>query len=261
MILVLLLLQEGALDVVDGETLYEGGWLFSASYGVERAAGRTDHTIEASAHYGLRHDVQLGLLVPYVFRSEGDDSTDGFGDVALYGKWRFQRWDGPGWALNCAVIGGVEFPTGQDNADVPPDLQSGSGSWDPFFGAAATYEPGRWRVNVAVLHQVNGLGARNFELGDQFFAELALGNRFWLEPYPGPFMRLDLVGRYRYEDVTREDGVTVPGSGRELITFGANWAFRPRPTLDFQLYVGVPVFQRTDREERFLLTFTFGYRI
>ncbi|HEX7896871.1 MAG TPA: hypothetical protein VF950_03875, partial [Planctomycetota bacterium] len=60
--------QEGSLDVLDGETLYEGGWLFTTGYEFERREGLRegtrrvsdpldrrleDHTLAIGAHYGL----------------------------------------------------------------------------------------------------------------------------------------------------------------------------------------------------------------
>src|SRR6185295_15720935 len=73
--------QEATLDVLDGETLYEHGWLITAAYQIERK-GRllsgdqeihdplrqveTDQGATLAAHYGLRHDLQLSAIVPFV---------------------------------------------------------------------------------------------------------------------------------------------------------------------------------------------------
>ena len=93
-------------------------------------------------------------------------------------------------------------------------------------------------------------------------AELAVGNRFWLEPYPGPFMRLDLVSRYYFEGKDRMDGV-LADSGGERVTLGVNYAFRPRPSLDMQVYFEVPIAQHvngTQLAHAWQLDLTFGYR-
>lgn len=266
-----LLVQEGTLDVLDGETLFEGGWLFTLGTEVESRAGArrgtervadpldrrlSEHTFALGAHFGLRHDFQLSAIVPWIDREmrldnpAGPDrlSANGFGDIALVAKWRFYRWDAVGKAANFAVMAGIEAPTGEDDARsdgtrLPPELQPGSGSWDPSLGAAVTYEPGRWRFNAAALYLRNGKGAEDFKAGDEIFVELAAGNRFWLEPYPGPFMRFDALIRYRRQDRAADGGSSLPDSGGAALTAGATLAFRPRPALDFQLFIEVPVWQ------------------
>src|SRR5262245_52275946 len=114
--LVSALSQEGALDVLDGETLYQDGWLVTTGYefrlrqrlldGAD-ATGDPLHQREAthaavvSGHYGVLNTLQAGAIVPYLSRvlmlddPNGPDrvSADGIGDVTLYAKWRFYRWD------------------------------------------------------------------------------------------------------------------------------------------------------------------------
>ena len=280
--------QEGTLDVLDGETLFEGGWLFTLGVetetreGLRRGSDRVDDPLDRKlteriaalgAHYGLRHDLQLSAILPWVERDfeSGSDriSADGPGDFAFVAKWRFYRWDDVGKAANFAVMAGVEAPTGEDGEEangvrLPPELQPGSGSWDPSLGAAATYEPGRWRFNAATLYQRNGKGGGDFKDGDELFAELAAGNRFWLEPYPGPFMRFDVLLRYRHQTRASLGGSTLSATGGDFLTAGATLAFRPRPTLDFQVFVEVPVWQDVNGiqlEEDVRFFFAFGFRI
>jgi outer membrane putative beta-barrel porin/alpha-amylase len=265
------LAQEGALDVLDGETLYEDGWLLTAGYEVRTRRGLLDgadrvgdplHREEltqaavVSAHYGILNTVQVGAILPYVSHvlrlddPAGPDrlASEGLGDITLYGKWRYYRWDDVGKAMNFSILAGLELPTGSDDARdkgvfLPADLQPGSASWDPFFGTAVTYEPGRWRFNALVLYKRVGEGTHEYKQGDQFVAELGAGNRFWLEPYPGPFMRADVVLRYRHEGADGQGGRTVSDTGGDLLTAGVNWAFRPRPTLDVQVSVEVPLYE------------------
>jgi len=179
--------QEGTLDVLDGETLYDGGWLLTLGYDEERREGlrtgedsvpdplgqeRIDRTAVLAAHWGARHDLQLSAIVPFVDRDlEGGGGLDleasGLGDASLVAKWRFYRWDAKGKALNVALIGGLELPTGSDDetdggAPLPPDLQPGSGSWDPLLGVGwhhavnpkfdlhATFEGGGFGVGADV---------------------------------------------------------------------------------------------------------------
>src|SRR5262245_13937786 len=129
--------QEGALDVLDGETLYEDGWLLTAGYEYRSRRGLLDgaerigdpfhqtestHVAVLSAHYGVMNTVQVGAILPYVTHVlELDDpagpdrfASSGIGDVTLYGKWRFYRWDDVGKAMNFSLLAGLELPTGRD---------------------------------------------------------------------------------------------------------------------------------------------------
>jgi len=286
------LAQDGALDVLDGETLYEDGWLLTAGYethirrglisGSTRVADplgqyEFNQAVVVSGHYGLLHTLQVGAIVPYVAHVLKIDnpggpfrlSSGGIGDVTVYGKWRYYRWDDVGKALNFAVLGGLELPTGRDHVVnqgvlLPADEQPGSASWDPFIGSAVTYEPGRWRFNAMSLYKRVNPGTQQSKQGDQFFTELAAGNRFWLEPYPGPFMRADVVLRYRHEWPDSQGGLSVANSGGDLLTVGLNWAFRPQPTLDFQVSVEVPIYESvrgTQLKNQIALFLAFGLRI
>ena len=292
MLLALALAQEGALDVLDGETLYEDGWLFTAGTEFRVKRGLLDgsdrvHDAQGqrqldtvgvlSANYGLLNTMQLGAILPYASRTltldapagPGRFSADGPGDMTLYAKWRYYRWDDVGKAMNFSILAGLELPTGSDHERdhgviLPADLQPGSSSWDPFVGTAVTYEPGRWRFNALALYKRVGEGTHEYKQGDEFFAELAAGNRFWLEPYPGPFMRADIMLRFRNDGSDRRAGHAVPDTGGDLVTIGVNWAFRPQPVWDLQFSVEVPIFQSlrgVQLKDEVSVFLAFGYRI
>lgn len=283
--------QEETLDVLDGETLYQDGWLLTVTSQIERREvllegdssakdplhrRQTNSTVALAGHYGLRYDLQLSAIVPYVFRDlEQRDPTgpdhlraEGLGDVATLVKWRYYRWDAPGEALNLSGIVGLEWPSGSDDERgggerLPPELQPGSGSFDPMAGLAATYEPRRWRFNAFGLYKHNSRNNRGDRFGDEVFCEVAAGNRFWLKPYPGPFLRADVMFRYRNQQRAEQDNLGVRDTGGDLVTAGANLAFRPRPSLDFQLAVEVPVYERvngTQLGQQISVSLAFGYR-
>ncbi len=280
--------QGAVLDVLDGETLYDGGFLFTVGQEIQRretlrsGSRRVDdpramHEQEQSTtmalQYGLRHDLQIGIAAQWVandqIRNDGELHAEGVGDVELLAKYRFLRLDGRGFATNFALLSGVSLPTGDDDSissgtELTPDIQVGSGSVDPMLGAAVTHEPGRWRFNAATFYHLRTDADRDGDRpGNELTVELAAGNRFWLEPYPGPFMRLDVVGRYYHSERDQQDGSAQQSTGGERFTLGLNYAFRPRPALDFQLYVEVPVAQRVNDTQLgvdWQADFTIGHR-
>lgn len=279
---------QAVLDVVDGETLYEGGHLVSFGNELQReesrragsarsadpeAGHRFRFTSTLAWQYGLRHDLQVGVAVPYVDVERefagGQEADAGIGDVELLVKWRVKRWDAPSVAVNAALIAMVSLPTGDDDQraagrELEPEQQVGSGGVDPAIGFAITPEPGRWRFNAAVLYRchtdTDGDGDRR---GDSLFAELAVGNRFWLEPYPGPFMRLDLFARFHHERRDRQDDVLLTDTGGSRLLAGATLAFRPRPAIDLQLTGEVPVWRDlngTQLDVDWTCDLSLGYR-
>ena len=278
---------QGVLDLMDGETLYEGGSLVTLGFEYDRgdrlrrgsrrvadpgASQETSTRSTLSYQFGLRHDLQVGVALPYASHERvgtgGSAEADGIGDLELLAKWRFYRFDALGVALNISALGALSLPTGADDATanglrLEPELQPGSGGVDPALGIGVTHEPERWRFNAAALYRWRtDSDSDDTRLGDELVCELAAGNRFWLEPYPGPFMRLDLIARYHHDAVAEQAGV-LADSGGERATLGLNWAFRPRPSLDFQLGVELPVWQDvrgTQLGDDWALDVSFGYR-
>ncbi|MBL9077142.1 MAG: transporter [Planctomycetes bacterium] len=259
---------QNVLDDLDGETLYDGGNLISVSHELDReevlrrgsrrevdpaASHRFRSTTTLAWLHGLRNDLQLGIALPYADveteSATGQQVTAGVGDLELLAKWRFHRWDTRGASINSALLLHVSLPTGEDDAgasglDFEPEQQVGSGGVDPSIGVAITPEPGRWRFNAAVLYTLHtDSDGDGDQRGDALFAELAVGNRFWLEPYPGPFMRLDLLLRWRDEQRDTLDHARLADTGGQQLTAGVTWAFRPRPAIDLQLGVEVPLWR------------------
>jgi hypothetical protein len=262
---------ERTLDVLGGETLYEDGWLFTSGYNATRKAGLLHHrdrvgdpthteefeqAVSLAAHYGLLHNVQLGVLLPYAWNSLHQENAglptrlaaEGLGDLTLFGKWAFLETYESHLNLKASLIGGLETPTGafrqtDQGVRLPPDLQPGSGSWDAIVGAAVNYEPYRWKFDATVLYKRNGENRDHVRFGDEIYVELAAGNRFYLEPYPGPFMRFDVELIYRHLSRDRLGGDAIDSSGRDLLSAGGRYVFRPRPQIDMQIEIEVPVYQ------------------
>jgi hypothetical protein len=77
-------------------------------------------------------------------------------------------------------------------------------------------------------------------------------------------MRFDALLRYRHQWRARQDGDIFHDSAGDLLTMGATLAFRPRPTVDIQLFVEYPVYQSLEGlqlEEDLSFFFAFGFRI
>ncbi len=109
-------------------------------------------------NFNLATDAVITLAVPYVIKEKklGDgsyQSARGVGDIRLFGKYRFYRDDFPRGSKQMALGFGLELPTGATNKTkegmkLPPPLQLGSGSVDPFFNFAAGW--------ITAFHSVEG---------------------------------------------------------------------------------------------------------
>ena len=282
--------QEGGLEVLEAETLYEEGWLITLSnsfsfkdqlYRGEKEvrdpidAKRIDNRTTIGASYGVRRDVTLVARFPYVYRSidtdlpGGEVQSTGIGDLTVVGKWRLHRSTGRRLSNNVALLGGLELPTGSTTekdggARLPPSLQPGSGSWDPFAGGAVTLERERWKLNAVGFYQWNTPGAQDYEFGDELVLDLSAGNRFWIERYPGPSMSASLGLRWSHTFRSYQDGDPVTSTGSDVVSLRLGTVFHPKPVWDLVATLEIPVYHRvtgTQLVERFSLFLGLGYRI
>jgi len=115
-------------------------------------------------------DKILSLTTPQGRISRGGDF--GLGDARLFARYDVYRKSSRGKILSFSPFGGAELPTGANKqrdefGRVPPKLQRGSGSVDPFFGAVLTYQTLQWFFDAATSYQIN-TEANNFEFGDEY---------------------------------------------------------------------------------------------
>lgn len=279
-----LLLQDGGLEVLEGETLYQEGWLFTLSESFRQKGSifdgsghtrnaldelRTDHRITASVNYGALPELTLTALVPWVVRHHdsdaGDTSSEGLGDVSFLAKYRLYRSTGDQSSDNLAILAGLEFPTGDDDEkDLSRSMQAGSGSWDPFLGIAGTLERRRWKFNATVLYQTNGTGGDDYSFGDRVAFDFAVGNRFWIEPYPGPAASATLGLRWVHEESAEKSGHSVSDTGGDHFVARFGVVFHPKPVWDIVWKIEIPLshdVNGTQLVEDFSIFFAIGYRI
>ncbi len=159
------------------------------------AAHNTDYNLNASlgVAYGINHHLTVSAELPYVRRDnlregaagevERLGSVAGIGDVNVLAKLRLADGSGMGFAL----IGGVKLPTGSthqrsDNGErLETEHQSGTGSWDPLFGASAGTKFGLLQLSASALYQLSTKGAQDTRLGDRLQGGIALSHHFGRE--------------------------------------------------------------------------------
>lgn len=110
-------------------------------------------------------------------------STSGIGDAQLFGRYTAFHDDAPGRTFRIAPFAGIKLPTGDDDDRdsvglLPPPLQLGSGSWDPFLGVVATWQTLDYQVDAQLAYRAT-TEANDFEFGDELRLDASLQYRLW----------------------------------------------------------------------------------
>lgn len=283
--------QQGALELFVGETLFvggtraaltwlhiEGGDLVQNGDAVSNPDGieRDREVLVASWATNLQRGFDLAFVLPWISNNATFAATSGalssdegaLGDLAVVLKKRLFNdvWNKGAW--NIAVLTGVETPTGetsarQQGALLPPALQAGSGSWDPFLGLASTWEQGRFRWDTQLFWQTFGEGDQDFQSGDVVSLEFDVGYRVLMTQYPGPTVSAKTGVRWRHRERGELDGVGLLNSGGDDISLIGALGWHPAPAWDLSLKVELPVHQElngTQLETDYRALFGLGLR-
>ena len=263
--------QEGGIEVFAAETLFEQGTRLSASYlykrkgHLQRGSGEVsdpqdrlfeEHRFVAGLDHGVLPRLTVSALLPVVYRhlrattggTRNHQEAFGLGDIALLGKYRLYKTDWPRSSLNLSLVGGLELPTGdtgarEDGVRLPPSVQVGSGSWDPFTALSANMSLNRLRFDALVFYKINTEGTQEFEDGDFLALETDVAYRFLHTVYPGPTAAARLGIQWRHQWRAEQHGVTLVNSGSDEILLRAGLGFHPVPGVDLTLSVDIPLYQ------------------
>jgi hypothetical protein len=182
-----------ALPVAEGEFVFREQFILDQSgddpSGADR--DRTAWVLVSVLGYGATSDLALFGVVPYVDKSlditQGGTrrtrSASGLGDISLFGRYTVFRRDWPGRTFRVAPFAGLELPSGDDDETdsfgrLPPSVQPGSGSWDPFGGLVLSYQTLDFEVDAQASYRAN-TKANDFEFGDVARLDGSLQYRLW----------------------------------------------------------------------------------
>jgi hypothetical protein len=219
-----------ALPVAEGEFVFRSQAVVDQSgddpSGADR--DRTAWAVVSVLGYGATSDLALFAILPYVDKRL--DSTvagerrsrgaSGIGDLSIFGRYTVFRKDRPGGTFRIAPFLGVETPTGDDDEQdvfgrLPPSVQPGSGSFDPFAGLVATYQTLQFQIDAQVSYKAN-MQANDFEFGDVARLDGSIQYRFWprrLGKGVPDFLYGVLEANLIHQDESRVGGTKNPNSG------------------------------------------------
>ena len=183
-----------ALPVAQGEFVFREQFLSRRIADDPGPAGR-DVSVFGGVSvlgYGITGDLSVFGVAPILSKelelTTPDGSritrrTSGLGDARVFGRYTVFHADAPGRTFRIAPFGGIKAPTG-DNDDrdalgrLPPTLQLGSGSWDPFSGVVVTYQTRAYQIDAAASYQAN-TPSNGFEFGDEARFDASFQYRLW----------------------------------------------------------------------------------
>jgi hypothetical protein len=212
--------------------------------------------------YGVHRRVALFGILPFLYKRmdvttpSGERvrrSATGFGDLSTFVRVTALQIDRPRETIRLAPFAGLKMPTGatgiaDDLGQLPPALQLGTGSWDPFGGLIFTWQKLRWELDLSGSYLVR-TQANDFSAGDEARGDASFQYRVvpWGEVGPGvpSWLFAVLESNVVWQGHDEIAGVQNPDSG------GLNWYLAPglqwvtlRTVLEAA--VQIPVLSRTN---------------
>lgn len=224
-----------ALPVAEGDFVFREQFLFSEASNDPTSANRSVRAFGAISvlGYGVTSDFTLFGVLPFLDKRldlttpDGNRiqrSANGIGDVSLFARYTVFQQNFPGGNFRIAPFAGVKAPTGQSNASdqfgrIPPPIQLGSGSWDPFGGVVATYQTLDYEIDAQASYKHNTT-ANDFRFGDEARLDASLQYRLWPRELgsdvPG-FLYGVLEANFIHQEKNRMGGVADPNSGGDSL--------------------------------------------
>ena len=182
-----------AITLAPGELVLREQFVFDRASNDASAAKREFEAIGVVSvlGYAVSRDLMLFAVLPYfdkrleltVGGARRTRSDAGIGDLRLFGRYTVWRRNWLGAAFRVSPFIGLETPTGDDNerdafGRLPPAVQLGSGSWDPFGGIVVTYQTLDFQIDGAIGYQAN-TRANGFEFGDVARLDASFQYRLW----------------------------------------------------------------------------------
>ncbi|MCH8842624.1 MAG: transporter [SAR324 cluster bacterium] len=220
-----------ALPVSKGHFVLREQFLFRRSGDDPSNANREVdvYAVVSALGYGIDRRLALFGVLPYLDKRlslEMDGrritrETQGIGDLTVFGRYTVFQDDAPGRTFRVAPFLGTEIPTGENTASdkfgrLPPALQLGSGSWDPFAGVVTTYQTLGYQIDAQARYQ-DHTEADGVEIGNLAEVDASLQYRILPGELGGggvpAFLYGVLEANLVRQDKTRIDGNNDPDSG------------------------------------------------
>jgi hypothetical protein len=234
-----------ALPVAKGAFVNREQFIFKRFKDDKSPAGRdlSVNGLVSVLAYGINSKLAVFAAVPYLQKdidltannARINRTSNGIADSKFFARYTFMQKDEQAQTLRLAGFAGVKAPTGEDQQSdifgvLPTPLQSGSGSWDNFFGLVLTRQKLDYQIDLQLSYNNTGT-ANQFEAGNTFNADASFQYRIFpnnLSDGNNHFIYAVLEANYSQQDNNRIMGAKDNNSGgsRLFISPGIQYVTR-----------------------------------
>jgi hypothetical protein len=184
-----------------------------------------------SVGYGYSSKLALFASLSQGLASQNGVTNGGPGDLGLYGRYTLYKHDTPNSTFRITPVAGAYLPTG-DNRFVSggrlqgKSLQLGSGTVNPYVGAAAGFNGKRYALAGDATYRHNSVTSKGFNAGSELRLDMQFEAKIW--PIHAPeeglphLVNLSFESNYYQDARDHLDGVESANSGgrtlREAVT-------------------------------------------
>jgi hypothetical protein len=245
-----------ALPVAEGEWVVRAQGVYMRADAPMGADAQAYGAVGVVAR-GIDEKTAVFAVLPWFHKSlKGGGSTrdsSGIGDLRLFVRREIFRSNARGRSFRIAVFGGAELPTGRNRVSdrlglLPPPLQPGSGSVDPFGGLIATFQTLDFEVDGQLSYQDNRR-ADGFAFGNVFRADASAQYRLLPRKLGSGlphFLYATVDAGYRSNARDHAGRAPLPGTALEQFTVAPGLQYVTRRWI-FEGAVELPVWQHAGR--------------
>ncbi len=204
--------------------LFKGGTEIALEVAQEKAGDEKEAGLTLEAVYGITGDWAAGIDVPYEFKDQTSESSNGLSDIQLFTKYRFWRQDSLGLQKSAAVLLAVNMDNG-DEKDNPP---LGNGATDIIAGLTYGYESLEWYRWSSARYLRPGENNAGFQKGGKWLVDFVGGWRPTLPEYkkPDTVWLLELNSEFTDKTELNSNSIANSGGNEWFISPGIFWTYR-----------------------------------
>ncbi|HEC30229.1 MAG TPA: hypothetical protein ENI65_11645 [Gammaproteobacteria bacterium] len=214
--------------------LFKDGFEVALGVESEKAADEKEQALQLEVTYGITGDWAIGVDLPYDYKDDGTNSSNGMGDLSVFSKYRFWRKDSLGLQESAAVL--VKVITDTASTSKTPFL--GKGTTDTILGLTYGYEGRRWYRWAGARYRFNGKNNAGVDRGDKILLDFVGGIRPTPTGYlePDTVWLLELNGEYGKKASFNGSNLANTGGTEWFISPGIFWTKR-----NFAIKAGVQI--------------------
>jgi len=204
--------------------LYKGGIETAIETARDKSGNEKESELGLEIVYGITGDWAAGIEVPFAFKDEGTESSNGLSDIQVFTKYRFWREDSLGLQESAAVMLAVNAENGDEKTDPP----LGNGATDIITGLTYGYEGLKWYRWASARYVLPGENAAGLQLGNKWLLDFVSGWRPTPPEYtkPDTVWLLELNGEFTDKAELNNNSLANSGGTEWFVSPGIFWTMR-----------------------------------